>query len=139
MTRRTALDEAGPSTALIVRASAAVAALGPSPRTLLSALLIAGSFPPWDLDFLAWIALIPWMRCISESETSARALLQGFFDSFVHQSVTNTQHPIKGCSPLQAAVESHVLVSLLDGRITKPGFWSMEGQRVLGSGGPPAI
>lgn len=79
MTRRRALQEGGPSGAPLVRTRAALAAVGPSRRTLLSALLIAGAFPPWDLDFLVWIALIPWMRCVSESETFARAVLQGFW------------------------------------------------------------
>lgn len=56
--------------------------LGPSPYTLLSALLIAAALPPWDFHLLVWIALIPWMRRVCRSNTLVEAAVQGFWLSF---------------------------------------------------------
>lgn len=54
----------------------------PHALTLLSALLIVASFPPWDLTFLIWVALVPWLWVISRERSFARAAMQGIWLSF---------------------------------------------------------
>jgi apolipoprotein N-acyltransferase len=56
--------------------------VGPHGRTALSALLIAASLPPWDLGFLAWVALVPWLSGLQRLQRFRQALAQGFWLSF---------------------------------------------------------
>lgn len=54
----------------------------PEGMTLISAGLIALSFPPWDLGWLSWVALLPWLTAISRTRSLGGALMQGFWLSF---------------------------------------------------------
>ncbi len=56
--------------------------LKPDWLTVLSALLIVLSFPPWNLGFLIWICLIPWFFAIQRSRNSSDAVVQGAWLSF---------------------------------------------------------
>lgn len=56
--------------------------IAPRLRTLLSALLIALAYPPWDFEFLVWIALVPWLSGLTRVQTRGRSLVQGFWLSF---------------------------------------------------------
>src|SRR3954468_20081483 len=48
-------------------------------RTLLSALLIVISFPPWGLYPLIWICLLPWFAALRRARNTADALIQGLW------------------------------------------------------------
>lgn len=54
----------------------------PDWRTLLSAILIVFSFPPWDLSFLIWIALIPWLWALQRASGYRKAFIEGAWLSF---------------------------------------------------------
>jgi apolipoprotein N-acyltransferase len=56
--------------------------LAPRRETILSALLIAAAFPPWDLGFLVWVALVPWLSGLQRTGAYGQSLLQGFWLSF---------------------------------------------------------
>jgi apolipoprotein N-acyltransferase len=56
--------------------------IGPDWRTLLSALLVAAAFPPWDFEFLSWFALVPWLSRLASLKTYSQCVLQGFWLSF---------------------------------------------------------
>ncbi len=56
--------------------------IGPSRRTILSAFLITCAFPPWDLSFLVWIALVPWLSGLTRVETWRQTLVQGLWLGF---------------------------------------------------------
>lgn len=49
----------------------------PDWRTILSAVLIVASFPPWDFRFLIFIALIPWFSALRRCPNWKRAAVQG--------------------------------------------------------------
>jgi len=51
-------------------------------ETVLSATLIALAFPPWDLSFLVWGALVPWLFGVERSPSYATAAIQGLWLSF---------------------------------------------------------
>ena len=55
----------------------------PSRLTVLSALLLVLSFPPWNLAPLAWVALIPWLFTLSRAKSTAEALREGFWLNFL--------------------------------------------------------
>ncbi len=59
-----------------------LARIGPSWKTLASAFLIACALPPLDLDFLIWIALVPWLCGLQKLDTYWQSLRQGFWLSF---------------------------------------------------------
>ncbi|MCM2278277.1 MAG: apolipoprotein N-acyltransferase [Oligoflexia bacterium] len=50
--------------------------------TLLSAALIVAAFPPWNLDFLAWFCLVPWLVALHRAAGPAQAFAQGVWLSF---------------------------------------------------------
>jgi apolipoprotein N-acyltransferase len=54
----------------------------PHPLTLVSAFLIVFSFPPWDLSFLVWIGIVPWLVALEKAQSTKRAVLQGFWLGF---------------------------------------------------------
>jgi apolipoprotein N-acyltransferase len=56
--------------------------VGPHGRTALSALLIAASFPPWDLGFLIWVALVPWLSGLTRLQRFGQAIVQGLWLGF---------------------------------------------------------
>jgi apolipoprotein N-acyltransferase len=56
--------------------------VGPHGRTALSALLIAASFPPWDLGFLIWVALVPWLSGLTRLQRLGQAIVQGLWLGF---------------------------------------------------------
>jgi apolipoprotein N-acyltransferase len=79
---------------------------------VLSGSLLAASFPPIDLTFLAWIALVPLvlsLRGLSEKEAFQAGMIAGivFFVGTVYW-VTNSVHDY-GHVPLMPAV----LITLL--------------------------
>lgn len=51
----------------------------PRALTLLSGLLIVASFPPWNLSFLIWVALVPWLLALRSSRGWRPALIQGLW------------------------------------------------------------
>lgn len=57
--------------------------IAPDWRTIVSALLIVLSFPPFDLYFLIWFALVPWFFVLHGASTPRRALVQGLWLSFL--------------------------------------------------------
>ncbi len=48
----------------------------------MSALFIVLAFPPWNLAFLIWIALVPWLSVIEKAENWKKAFFQGVWLSF---------------------------------------------------------
>lgn len=46
------------------------------PRVLLSALLLSGSFSPWDFHLLIWIALVPWLFALDASRSRREVFLR---------------------------------------------------------------
>lgn len=48
-------------------------------RTALSALLIVLSFPPYDLRFLIWFALVPWFAALYRAPSFSAATRQGLW------------------------------------------------------------
>lgn len=54
----------------------------PDPRSVLSALLIVLAFPPWDLSFLIWFALVPWFASLARAKSHKDAMLAGFWLNF---------------------------------------------------------
>ncbi len=46
-------------------------------------MLVAASWPPWDLHYLVWVALVPWLVAISNDKRILGAFLQGLWLSFV--------------------------------------------------------
>ncbi len=59
------------------------ARLNPGWRTPLSALLFVLAFPPWDLRFLIWFALVPWFSAIEKTKTHWQSFYQGIALSFL--------------------------------------------------------
>ena len=53
----------------------------PEWRTVASALLIAASLPPWNLGFLVWVALVPWLSLVARLPRGGAAL-QGCWLAF---------------------------------------------------------
>lgn len=51
----------------------------PRPATLASAALVALAFPPFDLGFLVWFALVPWLHELHRALGVRAALVQGFW------------------------------------------------------------
>lgn len=47
--------------------------------TLLSSILIVAAYPPWDLRFLAWACLVPWLFAVSQAKTWRIAVFQGLW------------------------------------------------------------
>jgi apolipoprotein N-acyltransferase len=56
--------------------------LGLDIRTFISAILLVLAFPPWDLSFLAWVALIPWLDAVYTSKNFKKAFTHGFWLGF---------------------------------------------------------
>jgi len=56
--------------------------LRPDRLILLSSILIVLAFPPWDLSFLIWIALIPWFMVLNRANSYRNAFIQGLWLSF---------------------------------------------------------
>ncbi|MEK6580507.1 MAG: apolipoprotein N-acyltransferase [Bdellovibrionota bacterium] len=54
----------------------------PSWQTLLSALLIVLAFPPWNISFLIWFCLVPWLFKLSKTKNLKDALHQGLWLGF---------------------------------------------------------
>ena len=54
----------------------------PNWRTILSAALVVFAFPPWDLSFLIWFALVPWYAALYRSPTIKEAAIQGVWMGF---------------------------------------------------------
>src|SRR5690348_15178692 len=54
----------------------------PDGMTLLSALLIVVSFPPWNLWPLLWICLIPWFSALKKATSIKHGFIQGFWLCF---------------------------------------------------------
>lgn len=46
-------------------------------RIFLSSFLIVLSFPPWDLDFLLWVCLIPWFSSLRQTTAVRHAVRRG--------------------------------------------------------------
>jgi apolipoprotein N-acyltransferase len=57
--------------------------VGPHGRTALSALLVAVSFPPWDLGFLIWVALVPWLSDLTRLQRFGQTIVQGIWLAFL--------------------------------------------------------
>ena len=55
----------------------------PDPLTILSALLIVVSFPPWNLYPLIWVALVPWLLVIDQAGTYWRAFREAVWLCFL--------------------------------------------------------
>ena len=55
----------------------------PSLYVFISALLIVLAFAPWDLSFLIWFALVPFLIELSRARTIKAAALHGFWLSFL--------------------------------------------------------
>jgi len=55
----------------------------PDPLTAISAILTVLSFPPWNLSFLIWVALIPWFTALSRAKNHKEALTSGFWLNFL--------------------------------------------------------
>lgn len=51
--------------------------MAPHWLTLCSALLIVASFPPWGLNFLIWVSLLPWFFALKQTSNWKQALTQG--------------------------------------------------------------
>ncbi len=51
--------------------------------TLLSSVLIVAAYPPWDLRYLIWICLVPWLFALFKSRTWRLALIQGLWLSIL--------------------------------------------------------
>lgn len=45
--------------------------------------MIAVAWPPWDLDLLVWVALVPWCWALAQQRKLLGAFVQGFWLSFV--------------------------------------------------------
>lgn len=58
------------------------ARMRPDPLTLVSAVLIVFSFPHWDLSFLIWFALVPWLAAVARAKSYKDAAIQGVWLSF---------------------------------------------------------
>lgn len=54
----------------------------PQPLTFLSAILLVLAFPPWDLSWLIWFALIPWFLALERTRHWKEAAMQGVWLSF---------------------------------------------------------
>lgn len=54
----------------------------PNRWTVLSALLIVVSFPPWDFLPTIWIALVPWFVALERTRSRKDAAIQGLWLSF---------------------------------------------------------
>ena len=55
---------------------------GPDWRTLSSAVLIAAALPPWDLELVIFVALVPWLSRLRTSHSYRHSVVQGFWLSF---------------------------------------------------------
>ena len=51
--------------------------------SVLSALLLWASFPPWQVSYVAWVALIPWAWAVQSSRNLWVAMTCGFVSGFV--------------------------------------------------------
>lgn len=60
----------------------------PSVLTLLSAVLLAASFPPWNLAGFIPFALVPWLYGIAQTRSRREALLQGVLLSSAFSCLT---------------------------------------------------
>ena len=49
------------------------------PKVLLSGILVVLSFPPWDLNFLIWVALIPWFLRLNLSPSLKSIIFDGYW------------------------------------------------------------
>jgi len=45
--------------------------------------MMAAAWPPWDLSFLAWFALVPWLCALEHRPSIGRAIALGWWLSFV--------------------------------------------------------
>jgi apolipoprotein N-acyltransferase len=50
-----------------------VSILKPDPRLLASGVLLVLAFPPWNLSFLSWFALVPFLLALEKRELSLKA------------------------------------------------------------------
>ncbi|MFL5813215.1 MAG: apolipoprotein N-acyltransferase [Bdellovibrionia bacterium] len=51
--------------------------------TALSSILIVAAYPPWDLRYLIWICLIPWLYALSQTRTWRQSVTQGLWLSIL--------------------------------------------------------
>lgn len=91
--------------------------LTPDLGTLLSAVLIVLSFPPFDLSFLAWVALIPWFYALDRAAGIRQGVIQGIWLSFFMSLggfhwVASVLHEFGGV-PWPLAVVGLILFSLV--------------------------
>jgi apolipoprotein N-acyltransferase len=59
------------------------AKLAPHWLTVLSALLMVASFPPWGFSALIWLFLVPWFFALQQSADWKKALQEGVWLSFL--------------------------------------------------------
>jgi len=59
-----------------------IIALGPDWRTLASGVAIIFAFPPWDLSWLIWFVLVPWLMAVKRAASWRGALRQGYWMCF---------------------------------------------------------
>jgi apolipoprotein N-acyltransferase len=55
----------------------------PDGLTVLSAVLYVLAFPPWNLSWLAWICLVPWLLSVRRAPRPAAAAVQGLWMSIL--------------------------------------------------------
>jgi len=51
--------------------------------TLVSGVLVVVAFPPWNLGFLIWISLIPWLLALHRAKDLQQAIVQGVWFSII--------------------------------------------------------
>jgi apolipoprotein N-acyltransferase len=79
---------------------------------LMSGLLLGLSYPPFSLGFLAWIAFIPLLHCISKEERIGQKALLGFVACFTSNLIIlNWMGLNSGTSPAVAII-SYLALSL---------------------------
>ena len=79
---------------------------------LMSGLLLGLSYPPFSLGFLAWIAFIPLLHCISKEERIGQKALFGFVACFTSNLIIlNWMGLNSGTSPAVAII-SYLTLSL---------------------------
>ena len=79
---------------------------------LMSGLLLGLSYPPFSLGFLAWIAFIPLLHCISKEERIGQKALFGFVACFTSNLIIlNWMGLNSGTSPTVAII-SYLALSL---------------------------
>jgi apolipoprotein N-acyltransferase len=79
---------------------------------LMSGLLLGLSYPPFSLGFLAWIAFIPLLHCISKEERIGQKALFGFVACFTSNLIIlNWMGLNSGTSPAVAII-SYLALSL---------------------------